>query len=300
MNLRSLVSGLVCMGFVACAGAQTTDEERAAEAVSPSYSYADVQSAPEAWREVDPKNLVVMSTSKGEIYIELLPAVADVHADQFRKYVKSGLYNNTVFHRVLKGFMAQGGDVAQAHGEDKMLEPMQGQFTFRRSPDTFKIDPIGPADGATGGYHLGFPIETQAQFLAEMSVDGMVESWIAHCPGVLSTARTDDKNSANAQFFLMTGHAPHLDRKYTAKGRILVGYDVAEAIKLGPDGDGYPISNPDVVTKAVLVSDLPVEDRPAAFVQRTDTPAWTTRLLAAREEGLEVCDLPQVPAIVIE
>ena len=97
MTLRTLLSGLAVMGFVACAGAQTENEI--------TYTMADVDAAPEAWRAVDPENLVIMETSKGQITIELLPVVAPAHYDQFKAYVRSGLYDETPFHRVIQGFM---------------------------------------------------------------------------------------------------------------------------------------------------------------------------------------------------
>ncbi|MEC7290837.1 MAG: peptidylprolyl isomerase [Pseudomonadota bacterium] len=290
MTLRTLLSGLAVMGFVACAGAQTENDV--------TYTMADVEASPEAWRAVDPENLVIMETSKGQIVIELLPVVAPAHVDQFKAYIRAGLYDGTEFHRVIKGFMAQGGDVEATHGAERMLEPMQAEFIFRRDPAVVPMNTIGPADSADGGYHLGFPMTTQPGFLAEMSKDGLVESWIPHCPGVLSTARTDDPNSGNAQFFLISDEGQHLDYKYTAKGRAIQGLDVIKAIKLGPSPDGYPIANPDVVMSVKIAADMPEAERPRAFVQRTDTPAWQETLDAADAGRKTICDLPAVPAVV--
>ena len=292
MILRSLLAGIAVMGFVGCAGAQTDDTEAV------TYSMADVEAAPDAWRAVDPENLVIMETSAGQIALELLPVAAPAHVEQFKAYVRAGLYDTTPFHRVLKDFMAQGGDVEATHGADKMLEPMQAEFTFRRDPAAVPISSIGPEDAADSGLHLGFPITTQPGFLAEMSFDGLVESWIPHCPGILSTARTDDVNSANAQFFLISDKARHLDYKYTAKGRAITGLDVIQSIKLGPRPDGFPIANPDVVISAVIAADLPEADRPKAFVQRTDTPEWQAILEEADARRQHACELPAVPAVV--
>ena len=280
------------MGFVACAGAETDGAE------VPELTILDVQAAPDAWRVADPENLVILDTSKGQIVLELLPAVAPAHVDQFKAYVRAGLYNGTPFHRVIKSFMAQGGDVEATHGADKMMATMDGHFTFRRSPDAFNIDPIGPADSATSGFHNGFPIETVAQFMSEMSFDGQVETWMPHCEGVLSTARTTDPNSANAQFFLISDKGRHLDKEYTAKGRVLIGLDIVKAIKLGPTPDGAPISNPDILRKATMVADMPASERLTVHVQRTDTPEWAELLEAADKARQDICDLPQAAAII--
>ncbi|WOR14651.1 peptidylprolyl isomerase [Hyphomonas sp. FCG-A18] len=292
MIIRSALTALTCLGIVACAGAQTPTEE------APTPTVEDVKANPDAWRAVDPNNLIILTTTKGEVVIELLPAVAEVHAEQFRAYTRNGHYDNTPFHRVIRDFMAQGGDVEQTHGRESMLEPMAGEFTFRRSPADMAIDPIGPADSAVGGYYMGFPIETQAQFLADLSIDGLVESWIPHCKGVVSTARTNDPNSGNAQFFLMTGRAEHLDKGYTAKGRVLLGQEAVDNIKLGRGENGSPVDNPDILQKAVLVSTLPESEQPKVWVQRTDTPEWTERLEAADRTGTHICDLPAVPAVL--
>ncbi|MCR9269571.1 MAG: peptidylprolyl isomerase [Hyphomonadaceae bacterium] len=293
MTLRTLLTGLAVMGFVGCAGAQTDTTETI------TYSMADVDAAPENWRAVDLENLVVMETTKGQIVIELLPAVAPNHVEQFKAYVRAGLYNQTPFHRVIDEFMAQGGDIEATHGADALMAPLEAEFLIRRNPADLPIDTIGPADTADSGYHLGFPIETQPGFLAEMSKDGLVESWISHCPGVLSTARlSDDLNSGNAQFFLISGQAQHLDYKYTAKGRALSGLDVIQSIKLGPRPDGFPIANPDLVMSAKVAADLPEGERPSAYVMRTDTPSFQEVLDQADASRTHICDLPPVPAVI--
>lgn len=292
MTMKSVFVGLACLGFVACAGAEEPKET----ATGPTI--ADVQANPEAWRAVDPENLIIFDTTKGEIVIELLPAVSQRHSDQFKAYTKAGHYDGTPFHRVIKGFMAQGGDVEQTHGAEAMLQPMEGEFIFKRTPSEMPLDAIGPADSAVGGFYNGFPIETQAQFLAELTADGTVESFIPHCKGVVSTARTDDPNSGNAQFFLMTGRAKHLDEGYTAKGRVLIGQDVVERIKLGPEPNGFPITVPDVLRKAVLASDMPEAEQPKVWVQKTNSENWAAKLAAADQLGNHICDLPPVPAVM--
>lgn len=292
MTFKTLLSGLAFIGFAACAGAQTDVTPE------PTYTMADVTAAPDDWRAVDPENLIIMETSKGQVVIELLPVVAPAHIEQFKAYTRAGLYDGTPFHRVIKGFMAQGGDVEQTHGADKMLAPMEAEFIIRRTPADMKLDTIGPADSAGSGYYNGFPIDTQPEFLGEMSKDGMVETWMPHCPGVLSTARTGDPNSGNAQFFLISDEAQHLDYKYTAKGRAIQGLDVIKAIKLGPTPDGYPIANPDIVLTVKVAADIPEADRPKAFVLRTSALVWQEKLVAADRTATQICDLPPVPAVI--
>lgn len=65
--------------------------------------------------------MVVISTSKGDIHLELDKENTPVTVENFLKYVQSGFYNNTVFHRVIDGFMIQGGGL-NANMEQKSTE----------------------------------------------------------------------------------------------------------------------------------------------------------------------------------
>lgn len=307
MTLRSFSLSLLATGLAvlpAC-GQQAATEE----AAIPGFTVADVEAAPEEWRQADPENLVIFETTKGRIVLELLPEAAPKHAEHFKAYVRKGLYDDTPFHRVLKDFMAQGGDVRARYGADVMLEQTPAEFTFRRDPAEMPLNTIGPADAGTEGLYKGFPITTQAAFLGEMTGDGAVDSWIPHCAGVLSTARLgagpgvtkeEAENSANSQFFLISGDGDHLDKEYTAKGRVLIGLDVVKSIKLGPQPNGFPIEDPDRLESAIVVADIPEDERPTVWVQRSDIPAWDDRLAAADQLGSDICDLPPVPAVIEE
>lgn len=58
----------------------------------------------------DPENTIVLDTTKGEVVIEMRPDLAPNHCARIKELVSSGFYNGTPFHRVIDGFMAQGGD----------------------------------------------------------------------------------------------------------------------------------------------------------------------------------------------
>jgi peptidyl-prolyl cis-trans isomerase B (cyclophilin B) len=113
-----------------------------------------------------------IATSKGPIRLTFLPNAAPGHVKNFLGLAKIGFYNGGSFHRVIKGFMIQGGC---------------------------------PQGTGTGG--PGYTIS--AEFNAT-----------SHDEGVLSMARTNDPNSAGSQFFICLGRHSHLDRQYTAFGRV--------------------------------------------------------------------------------
>ncbi len=133
----------------------------------------------------------VIETSKGEIEIEFFPDKAPGHVKNFLDLAQKGFYDGTTFHRVIPGFMIQGGD-----------------------PNTRDASAPRGRHG-TGG--PGYTID--AEF-----------NDTPHKRGVLSMARAGDPNSAGSQFFICVADAAFLDRQYSAFGRVVRGMEVADAI----------------------------------------------------------------------
>jgi peptidyl-prolyl cis-trans isomerase B (cyclophilin B) len=132
----------------------------------------------------------VIKTTEGEIVLELWADVAPGHVENFKKLAKKGFYDGTCFHRVIKGFMIQGGDPLT---KDAGMEARWG----------------------TGG--PGY--EIKAEFNDR-----------PHTRGVLSMARSSDPDSAGSQFFICHADARFLDRQYTAFGKLIKGDEVLEKI----------------------------------------------------------------------
>ncbi|MFC7290270.1 peptidylprolyl isomerase [Hirschia litorea] len=284
--IKNIAFSLVAMGALVSAPMATAQIALTAETA---------QADPASWRSVDLENVVIFKTTKGDIYIELAPEIAPNHAAQIRKIVRSGLYSGTQFHRVISGFMAQGGDIAATLGREPEFDNVNGEFVFRRDPNAMELTPINDADRVKKqytGFYNGFPIETRQDELANYSEDGLVESWMPHCPGVVSMARTNDPNSAKDQFFLMRDESDFLNRKYTPWGRMLKGLDVARSLAVGE-----PPVRPDILTSAVMASDLSSNEQPKIWVLRHDSPLFST-FLDETGRNKSICDLPQTPSIV--
>ena len=158
-------------------------------------------------------NLVieVAGESSGKIEITLLPDLAPLHVERIKTLVNLGAYDGVVFHRVIEGFMAQTGDV---------------KFGNTNSPE-FNLSLAG-----TGGSDLP---NLKAEFTD-----------IAHTRGILSAARSADPDSANSQFFICFESAPHLDRQYSAFGKVIKGIEFIDQIKKGDPNSGA-VSNPDKI-----------------------------------------------------
>lgn len=132
------------------------------------------------------KDVAVIKTTEGEMVVEFWSDVAPKTVENFKKLAKDGFYDGTAFHRIVKGFMIQGGD-----------------------PKT--KDPTAESLYGTGG--PGYMIK--AEFNSRK-----------HVRGVLSMARSSQPDSAGSQFFICLEPAPSLDGKYTAFGKLIKGEDV--------------------------------------------------------------------------
>ena len=156
-------------------------------------------------------NIMILKLDYGQVEIELYPEKAPNHVKRFKELSDSGKYDGVVFHRVIDGFMAQTGDV---------------KFGNSNSPN-FNLSLAG-----TGGSDLP---NLKAEFTD-----------IAHTRGVLSAARSADPDSANSQFFIWFESAPHLDRQYSAFGKVIKGMEFIDKIKKGDPNSGA-VSDPDKI-----------------------------------------------------
>jgi peptidyl-prolyl cis-trans isomerase B (cyclophilin B) len=155
---------------------------------------ANVAGADEPKKDSAAKEVAVIKTSAGEMVIEFWPDVAPKTVENFKTLAKKGFYDGTCFHRIIKGFMIQGGD-------------------------PLTKDPKEEGNWGTGG--PGYSVK--AEFNDR-----------PHVRGVISMARSSDPDSAGSQFFICHGKASGLDHQYTAFGKLIKGDDVLEKIATTP------------------------------------------------------------------
>ncbi len=149
---------------------------------------ADKAPAGEATTKQGPRASI--KTKFGEMEIKFFPDVAPKHVENFIKLAKDGFYNGTIFHRVIPGFMIQGGD---PNTKDPAKKDMYGSG--------------GPGHNVKAEFN-----ETP------------------HKRGIVSMARAQDPDSAGSQFFIVVEDSRFLDRKYTAFGEVVKGIGVADKI----------------------------------------------------------------------
>lgn len=144
----------------------------------------------------DPGPKAIIKTKFGDMHVKFYPDLAPRHVENFIKLANSGFYNGTIFHRVIPGFMIQGGD---PNTKDSLKKETYGQG--------------GPKDAK------GNPILLKAEF-----------SDTPHKRGIVSMARASEPDTAGSQFFIVVENSPFLDRKYTVFGEVIKGLGVADKI----------------------------------------------------------------------
>ncbi len=152
--------------------------------------------------------------ASGEVVIDLRDDAAPQHVERLITLAEDGAYDGVVFHRVIEGFMAQTGDV---------------QF--------------GRADGDTSRAGMG------ASQLPNLPAEF---SRLPFQRGVVGMARSQDPDSANAQFFIMFAPAPHLDGQYTVVGRVVGGMEVIDAITRGDPARNGAVAQPDRMERVTI------------------------------------------------
>ena len=154
----------------------------------------------------------IIDTKFGSMEIRFFPDKAPKHVENFMKLTKSGFYDKTIFHRVIPGFMIQGGD---PHTKDEKDKSKYGTG-----------DP---------GYKV------KAEFNDR-----------PHVRGIVSMARAQDPDSAGSQFFIVLKDSPSLNGKYTVFGEVIKGMEVADKIVSQPrDARDNPLERIEMTVKIV-------------------------------------------------
>ena len=153
------------------------------------------------------KDIAVITTKFGDIKLEFFDDIAPKHVESFKLHAQNGYYDGTTFHRVIPGFMIQGGDPL-TKSEDKSRHGTGGNAA--------KFFGIGSEDSeSTWDLPAAFSTTT-------------------HTRGILSMARSQNPDSGGSQFFICVADANFLDNQYTVFGKVVSGMEVVDAIVSAP------------------------------------------------------------------
>ena len=162
--------------------------------------------------------LVTLQTDMGDITLKFFYDKAPHHVQNFVDLAASGFYDGTMFHRVIPGFMIQGGDPQTKKAEDPR-------------------HPYGTGGNVVGGKEQ----MVKAEF-----------NDTPHKRGILSMARSSDPNSASSQFFIVVKDSNFLDNQYSAFGEVVSGLDAADKIAATPRGANDQPNQPIRIKKALV------------------------------------------------
>ena len=153
--------------------------------------------------EEQKREVGVITTEYGDLIVEFFEDSAPKHVESFKLHAGNGFYDGTIFHRVIPGFMIQGGD-PNTKGENKSS--------------------YGTGGHAAKYYGIGNENQPQTWSLPAEFND------ISHKRGILSMARSSDPNSGGSQFFICAADAPHLNGQYTVFGQVIQGEQIIDQI----------------------------------------------------------------------
>ena len=169
---------------------------------------------------------VRLETSKGAVLIGVDGEAAPLTAGNFVDLVRRGVYNGTVFHRVVREpvpFVVQGGDPSSADPSVPASQYGQGSY-------------VDPASGSARLIPLEIKRkgEEQPRYGVQLTAPTISrELVLAHQRGAVAMARSSDPNSASAQFYVALEALPELDGRYAVFGRVVEGMEVIDRIQQG-------------------------------------------------------------------
>ncbi len=192
------------------------------------------------------QTFVRLTTDAGDVLLVMAPEKAPNHVANFTALGAKGFYTGTTFHRVIPGFMIQGGDPLSK--DDNRANDGTGGPSWA---DVLDADDFAALEALRAKLDArGFAgIPAEAAIKAEFNDT-------SHLRGVLSMARSRDPNSGGSQFFICVADAPHLDNKYTAFGRTVTGFDVIDAIVESPRDRNDNPKEPVAITGFTVIEGL--------------------------------------------
>jgi peptidyl-prolyl cis-trans isomerase B (cyclophilin B) len=174
--------------------------------------------------------VAVISTNFGDMVVEFYPDLAPMHVESFIALTNEEYFNGTTFHRVIPGFVIQGGD-PNSRNENRMTH----------------------GTGGRAGKFFGIGNEEDpSTWLIPQEFNPT-----PHVKGILSMARTNDPDSASSQFFVCHDNANFLDNNYTVFGKVIDGLDIIDMIaNVAKDQNDNPLEKVEMTVRMAKRSEV--------------------------------------------
>lgn len=250
---------------------------------------------PQDWRQLDPDNTLLITTSQGKLYIEMRPEIAPKAVERIKQLTREKIYDGLQFHRVIPQFVAQTGNPNNKDGGGTSYPNLPPEMVFRLPKSSLSNIASDASDSASG--FIG-SVPFQSLPLTSLSTQktasaATLRSWGAHCASTAGMGRNEPRDSANSELYFMLAATRRLDRDYTLFGRIVIGFDVL--LKLA---HGEPPAQPDLMQTVQILADIPADKRPTVSVASSaKMQELITKTRQEKGADFSVCDVP-LPAKV--
>jgi peptidylprolyl isomerase len=282
---------------------QGTPAADLAKPKTPTMAEILAASKPSDWRAPDPENTLYVEIPGGRVVIELAPGFAPAHVANVKALAREHYYDGLAVLRVQDNYVVQWGD-PDAEKPDaarpikNAKRSLPGEFDHLLDPNMpFTRLPDGDVYAPEVGFVNGFPAARDPK---------SNKMWLVHCYGMVGAGRDVAADSGGgSELYVVIGQAPrHLDRNVTLLGRVLQGMELLSGLPRGTAALGFydkpaqrlPIKN------IRVAADLPLEERTAIEVLRTDTPLFTDLIESRRNRHeewfhfqaghIELCSVP--------
>jgi peptidylprolyl isomerase len=238
----------------------------------------------DAWRPIEPENLLVMELADGaRVIIELAPAFAPVHIANMRRYARAGWWNNATIYRVQDNYVAQWGN-----GDAEVPLP---EGVVRRPPAEYERSTAGlffralefpDSYAPVAGFADGWPVAWDPRRRS---------AWLTHCYASVGVGRDlAPDTGTGGELYAVIGHSPRpLDRNIANVGRVVEGIAFLSARPRGTGNLGFYQADrgetPIPIRSVRIASDLPEAERPRFEVMRTETPTFAAYLRGRANRG---------------
>jgi peptidylprolyl isomerase len=235
---------------------------------------ADVMESAKAedWRRPDPANTLYMELASGRVIIELAPRFAPLHVANIKALVAEKYFDGLAMIRAQDNYVVQWGDPDEKRATENSQRQlaMESVIAWGKGLPLIKLpdpDTYAPETGWIDGFPAGVERKPSGQ------------AWMTHCYGMVGVGRGNPPDSGSgSELYAIIGQAPrHLDRNIVTVGRVLRGMELLSPLPRGPGAMGF-YEKPEQrmpIKSICLASDVPVAERTAIEVLRTDTPLFT-------------------------
>ncbi|WP_157726619.1 peptidylprolyl isomerase [Thalassotalea crassostreae] len=249
----------------------------------------------DSWRLVAPENMLLLELEYGNVVIELKPEFAPKNIAEFKRLIKTEMFNDAKFYRVVDGFVAQAGP--KPSYQPRAMIPLEATKKLTAKDNYVAVETKDMFADETG-FIDGFAVGVE---------DKSNQSWLLHCPGTVAMARSTEPNTAAGDFYAVIGQAPrYLDRNMSVIGRVVYGLEYLQKLDrfVITDEKQWPEMAGTSEIKAInLMADLPKDKQIQIEVWRTESKEFQSMLDSRRKRShdffifkpkpvLDVCQVP--------